>query len=85
MKIFNFPFLICTKEIQQKNQTGTENDFFEKKLFMGKQTHPTGAKRSNRQGLRKKAVAVFTRLNTSLEETPQPGEAKLLINSTAHK
>ena len=44
MKIFNFPFLICTKEIQQKNQTGTENDFFEKKLFMGKQTHPTGAK-----------------------------------------
>lgn len=48
MKIFNFPFLISTKEIQQKNQTGTENGFFEKKLFMGKQTHPTGAKRSNR-------------------------------------
>lgn len=69
MKIFNFPFLISTKEIQQKKKTRLElkMTFFEKKLFMGKQTHPTGAKRSNRQGLRKKAVAVFTRLNTSLE------------------
>lgn len=71
MKIFNFPFLISTKEIQQKTEKKTRLElkmtFFEKKLFMGKQTHPTGAKRSNRQGLRKKAVAVFTRLNSSFE------------------
>jgi len=47
MKIFNFPFLISTKEIQQKNQTGTkrewsfslagtENDFFWKESIYGK-------------------------------------------------
>ena len=45
MKIFNFPFLISTTEIQKKkNHTGTENDFFWKETIMGKQTHPTGAK-----------------------------------------
>lgn len=34
MKSFNFPFLISTKEIQQKDQTGTENDFFLKRNYL---------------------------------------------------
>lgn len=34
MKIFNFPFLISTKEIQQKKQTGTENDFSLKRNYL---------------------------------------------------
>ena len=85
MKIFNFPFLISTKEIQKKKTIlELKMTFFEKKLLWENKRIPQGL-RSNRQGLRKKAVAVFTRLNTSLEETPQPGEAKLLINSTARK